>query len=170
MPYMLKCKAMLWTLLIGISKFWDTLFVPRLTKWGRGAIEFATVCPSVRPSVRSLCQQCPISCTMTQVLLPLRKNTIILSWQGTLELRVHWWTLHIIDIESCWGQNCPQDLFNVIIFLMQRPHIVKGNRHMDATSGSTIVYLAWLIKLLLNTDRKLSRLKEIELDRYSAYE
>ena len=29
------------------------IFVPRLTKWGRGTIEFASVCPSVR----SLCQQ-----------------------------------------------------------------------------------------------------------------
>ncbi len=30
-----------------------TIFVPRLTKWGRGTIEFAIVRPSVRPSVRS---------------------------------------------------------------------------------------------------------------------
>ncbi len=28
---------------------WIILIVPRLTKWGRGTIEFAIVCPFVRP-------------------------------------------------------------------------------------------------------------------------
>ncbi len=35
----------------------NCIFVPCLMKWGRGTIEFVMVCPSVRPSVRSRCQQ-----------------------------------------------------------------------------------------------------------------
>ncbi len=39
-------------LLLQIAPFFrEVLFVPRLTKWGRGTIDFAIVFPSVRPSV-----------------------------------------------------------------------------------------------------------------------
>ncbi len=52
------------------------VIVPRLMKWGRGTIEFANgVLGVVMP---------------IHVLACFAKNTIILSRQGTLELRIHW--------------------------------------------------------------------------------
>ncbi len=63
-------------------------FVPRLTKWGRGTIEFATVCPSIC----SLCQQKRIH-TIT-LTCQIGWITTIRSRRGTLELHVHWFVLH----------------------------------------------------------------------------
>ncbi len=78
------------------------IFVPRLTKWGRGAIEFGTVCPSVHLSV------CPLilsaryqtsehghSLYHAPGVASFAKNTIILSRRGTLELRVHWFISYV---------------------------------------------------------------------------
>ncbi len=59
----------------------------------REAIEFATVCPSVRPFTLVFNYLCnPQSCLS-------RKNTFILSRRGTLELRVHWLLLECLKLE-----------------------------------------------------------------------
>ncbi len=86
-----------------ISSTWafsaNCIFVPRLTKWGRGTIEFAIVCPSVRPSVnlKYLGGKFGERSRVKNIsMLTSPKNTIILSRRGTLELRVHWSFQHYV--------------------------------------------------------------------------
>ncbi len=80
--------------------------------------------PSVRPSVRSLCQQptltyflsaiCPISCYMPQVLLPLRKTPLYYQGGGTLELHVCWF-LVVLCRQAFFGmgQTQPENIISV---------------------------------------------------------
>ncbi len=68
----------------------DHFIVPRLTKWGRGTIEFAIVCLSVRPSV-NLKLESDLRCPCPTGLTGLTVSTPLLSRLGTLELRAHWY-------------------------------------------------------------------------------
>ena len=95
----------------------NQFIVPRPMKWGRGTIEFATVCPSVHfVSIRGSTTARYTSHSLYHApgIAPFAENTIILSRQGRLELRVHWFynwspllvqetpTTTVAIPNSCW--------------------------------------------------------------------